>query len=110
MPEEEPGEQRPAARRAEPQVAGAPGDQRGDGEGERDGEPDVAQVEARRVDHHPVVLELRVEADPVGDAAGRCANGGSMKFSRIRKNSIVRPITAVAQGISARFLCGWSRA
>ncbi len=30
--------------------------------------------------------------------------GGSMKFSRTRKNVVVAPTTAVAHGISARFL------
>ncbi len=67
-----PGEQRPAPSGAEPDVAGAAGDQCGDGEGEGDRECDVADVQRRRVDHHPVVLELRVEADAVGaHRAGR---------------------------------------
>ena len=43
------------------------GDQRGDGERERHGEADVAEVEHRRVERHQqVVLQQRVGAGAVG--------------------------------------------
>ncbi len=63
--EEEPGEEHPAARAADPRVVQTPGDERRHREGEGDRQSHVAQVEARRVDHHRRVLEQRVEAPPV---------------------------------------------
>ena len=50
----------------QPALADPAGDQRGDGEGERHGEADVAEVEHRRVEHHEdVVLQQRVRAGAV---------------------------------------------
>ena len=68
--EEAPGEQRPAPGLDQPALAHPAGGQRGDGEGERHGEPDVAEVEHRRVERHEdVVLQQRVRPGPV--EAGR---------------------------------------
>ena len=64
--QEHPREERPLAARDDPLVVQATGDQRGDPERERDRAPDEARVEAGRVDHHPVVLQGRVEPVPVG--------------------------------------------
>ena len=69
--QERPREQRPAAGLHQPALADASGDEGGDGEGERHGEPDVAEVEDRRVEQHEhVVLQQRVRAGAVG-APGR---------------------------------------
>ena len=59
--EEDPGRRRPRPRPARPGRVEVAADQRGDGERERDREADVAHVEHRRVDHHPRVLQQRVE-------------------------------------------------
>ena len=66
MPEEDPGDQREAARGADPVGAGVAGDQRADRERERHREAHVARVEHRRVDHHRRVAEQRVEAGALG--------------------------------------------
>ncbi len=64
--EEAPGEQRPATGLDQPALADPAGDQRGDGERERHREPDVAEVEHRRVERHQdVVLQQLVRARPV---------------------------------------------
>ncbi len=65
--EEAPGEEGPPAGLHQPPLAEPTRDQRGDGEGERDGEPDVPEVEHRRVDRHQrVVLQQRVRPRTVG--------------------------------------------
>ena len=72
--QEGPREQRPAAGLHQPALADAPGDQRGDGERERHREPDVAEVQDRRVEQHEdVVLQQRVGAR-VRRAAGTTAD------------------------------------
>ena len=59
----------------QPALADPAGDQGGDGEGERHREPDVAEVEDRRVEQHEdVVLQQRVGTGPVD--AGRDARRG----------------------------------
>ena len=65
--QKEPRGQRPAARRADPLVAQLAGRQRRQGERERHAGADVAQIQRRRMDRHPVVLQERVE---VGALAG----------------------------------------
>ncbi len=60
-----PGDERPAARRDDPALVRAAGEQRAHREGERNREPDVAEVEQRRVGHHVRVLEARVQAGTV---------------------------------------------
>ena len=71
--EEAPREQRPAAGLDEPPLADPAGDQRGDRERERHGEPDVAEVEHRRVERHQdVVLQQRVRARAVESAIAAC--------------------------------------
>ena len=57
--EERPGRQRPAARRHDPPLVGAAGEERAHRERERHGEPDVAEVEQRRVGEHVRVLQAR---------------------------------------------------
>ena len=64
--QEQPRDHRPAAHRAQPRVVEMAGDERGDAERERDRHADEARVERRRMDHHPVVLEQRVQALAVG--------------------------------------------
>ena len=63
--ERRPGDERPAARGDDPPLVRATGEQRAHREGERDRQPDVAEVEQRRVGHHVRVLEARVQAGPV---------------------------------------------
>ena len=68
--QEGPREQRPAAGLHQPALADPAGDQGGDGERERHREPDVAEVEDRRVEQHEdVVLQQRVRTGTV--EAGR---------------------------------------
>ena len=63
--EEGPREQGPSPGLALPVLVEATGDQRGDGEREREGEPDHAQVEQRRVDGvERIVLEQHVGPEP----------------------------------------------
>ena len=64
--EERPGGQRPAPGRHDPALVGLPGQQRGHRVGERHREPDVAEVQHRRVDDHVGVLQRRVQAVAVG--------------------------------------------
>jgi hypothetical protein len=52
-----------------------PFDQRGDREREGDREAHVAHVEHRRVDHHPRVLQQRIESRPSSSAGTWRANG-----------------------------------
>ena len=72
--QEPPGVQRPSPGGHQPALTDTPGDQRGDGEGERDREPDVAEIQDRRVEQdEDVVLQQRVGAEAaaveVGDRA-----------------------------------------
>ncbi len=64
--EEEPAQQRPAPHRRQPLRVEAARDEGSDRVGERNRRRDIAEVEHRRVDRHPRVLELRVHAAPVG--------------------------------------------
>ena len=59
--EDEPREHRPAAHGAQPRIVEVSRDERGDAERKRNRHPDEACVERRRMNHHPVVLEQRVE-------------------------------------------------
>ena len=69
--QQRPGEQSPAAGLQQPTLADPPGDQGGDGEGERHREADVAEVEDRRVEQHQdVVLQQRVGTGSVGHRDG----------------------------------------
>ena len=64
--QEAPREQRPPARLEQPALADATGDQRRHRERERHGEPDVAEIEDRRVEQHQrVVLQQRVRSGTV---------------------------------------------
>ena len=60
-----PGDQRPAARRDDPALVGATGEECAHRERERHRQADVAEVEERRVRHHVRVLEARVEPGAV---------------------------------------------
>ncbi len=64
--EEDPRRRRPRPRPARPGRVEVAADQRRDRERERDREADVAHVEHRRMDHHPRVLEQRVELATFG--------------------------------------------
>ena len=64
--ERRPREERPAARGDDPALVGAAGEQRAHAERERHGQPDVAEVEERRVREHVRVLQARVEARALG--------------------------------------------
>ena len=57
--EERPRGERPAARGDDPALVGAAGEERAHRERERNGEPDVAEVQERRVGEHVRVLEAR---------------------------------------------------
>ena len=58
----------------EPALADAAGDQRGDGERERHGEADEAEVQDRRVEQHEdVVLQQRVRPEAAAVEVGRRA-------------------------------------
>ncbi len=70
--EKRPRSQRPAARCDDPALVGAAGEHRARGEGERDREADVAEVEHRRVRHHVGVLQARRQPRSV-DRGGLCA-------------------------------------
>ena len=59
--EEHPGHQRPRPHPARPGGVDAAFDQRGDGEGERDREADIAEIEQRRMDGEAGVLQDRIE-------------------------------------------------
>ncbi len=64
--QEEPGEDRPSAGAANPCVVEAAGYQRCGAEGERYARADVAGVERRRMNRHPIILEQRVQILAVG--------------------------------------------
>jgi hypothetical protein len=64
--QEEPGDERPPPDDAQPLRIEPAGDQRRDRESERDRRRDVAEIEIRRMDRHPRVLELRIHPAPVG--------------------------------------------
>ena len=68
--QEEPGKQGPAPDCVDPSSIDSAGHQRGDREGKRNGDADVAEVEERRVDDHPGILELRIESVAVGRGEG----------------------------------------
>ena len=74
--EKRPGGERPAARRDDPALVGAAREQRAHRERERDRQPDVAEIEHRRVGDHVRVLEARVESGAVG--------GGDLRLERAR--------------------------
>ena len=67
-------------------------DERRDGERERDRRRDVAEVEIRRMDRHPRILELRIHPAPVGrDEARGDRTGFALKQTVAMKK---RRITA----------------
>ena len=69
--EEAPSHHRPTSRDVDPLLAGIFHGQRAKREGKWDGEPDVAEIEHRRMDHHLRILEKRVETVAVRrDCAG----------------------------------------
>ena len=73
--EEDPGQQRPRPHPARPGGIDAAVDERGDGEGERDREADIADIEQRRMNREARILQDRVEIAAlerrVGDAQER---------------------------------------
>ena len=64
--QEAPGDGRPRARPTCPRCVEPAADQCGNRERERDGEPDVAHVEHRRVNHHAGILQERIQVLPFG--------------------------------------------
>ena len=64
--EERPGGERPAPRDDDPALVDPPRGERGHRERERHGQPDVAEVQHRRVGDHVRVLQARVHARAVG--------------------------------------------
>ncbi len=75
--EEHPGDHGPTARGANPVVTKLPRDQRRHGKGEWDHHTDVAQVKHRRVNHHRVVLQKRIQPVAVRRAEGLHPRGRS---------------------------------
>ena len=73
--EERPRGERPAARRDDPALVGAAREQRAHRERERDRQPDVAEVEQRRVREHVRVLQARHHAGAVGGRRRRRRTG-----------------------------------
>ena len=63
--EEHPGDHRPAAGDVDPLFARVAHHQRTESEREGDGEPDIAEVEHRRMNHHLRVLKQGTEAEAV---------------------------------------------
>ena len=59
--QKEPRGQSPAPRGADPHVPQLAGGQGGDSKGERHRSADISQVQAGRMDRHPVVLQERVQ-------------------------------------------------
>ena len=55
-----------SSHRAQPRVIELSGNQRGEAEGERNGHPDEAEVQQRRVDRHVEVLQQRIQSLPFG--------------------------------------------
>ena len=74
--EERPGGERPAPRDDDPALVHAPRGERRHGERERDRQPDVAEVEHRRVGDHVRVLEARVHPGAVGGSGLRGERAG----------------------------------
>ena len=64
--EKGPGDGRPRPRPARPCRVEPPAQQRRDRERERDGKADVAHVEHRRMDHHPRILQQRIQVASFG--------------------------------------------
>ncbi len=62
----------------DPLLAGIFHDQRAQRKGERHGEPDVAQIEHGRVNHHLRILQKRIQAIAVG-WDGALNNGKGMR-------------------------------
>ena len=95
--EEAPGEQRPAAGLQQPALADPPGHQRGDGEGERHGEADVAEVEHRRVERHERGGSAAAGSGPArraGTAPATCVNGlAGPNISRKKKAQMTNSVT-----------------
>ncbi len=101
--EEAPSDQRPAAGGDEPALAQPAGGEGGDGEGERDGEPDVAEVQHRRVDRHQgVVLQQRVRTGPVepGRRLEALERVGGAERAAAKKKAATTKIVSRAQPTS----------
>jgi hypothetical protein len=64
--EEHPRHQRPTAHGAHPFIVKPFGEQGADRKGERHRHADIAEIEHDRMNHHPVVLQERIEALAVG--------------------------------------------
>ncbi len=79
--EEDPRAEHPWPHRAGEVRRHLPGQQRADREAERDREPDIAEVERRRVEGQADVLQQRVEPEPFGGPAAAAARTGSEENS-----------------------------
>ena len=64
--EKSPGHHGPAARDMDPFFAGILHDQRAEGECERHGKSDIAQIKHGRMDNHLGILQQRIETTSVG--------------------------------------------
>ena len=74
--EEHPRGKRPRPHPARPGRIDPPVDQRGDGEGEGDRAADIAEIEERRMDREPDVLQHRVEVVALDRRRHRAAANG----------------------------------
>ena len=83
--EKEPRKDRPAARGANPSVVELARDERAAGERERHRRADVAGVERRRMDRHPVVLQQRVEVGAVRRHRGQEIEGAGNEIQHPEK-------------------------
>ena len=101
--EEAPREQRPAARLQQPALADATGDQRRDRERERHREPDVAEVQDRRVEQHERRGSAAAGSGPARRSrptGGPAANGSAGPKLTSAKNAATTNITTSAQPTS----------
>ena len=78
--EEHPGDQRPWPHPARPGGIDAALDQGGDGEGERDREADIAEIEHRRMDREADILQHRIEIAALDRRVGDAARTDSMSI------------------------------
>ena len=99
--ERRPGDERPAPGRDDPALVRAPREQRAHGERERHRQPDVAEVEHRRVGHHVRVLQARVQARPVG-GRGLHRERRRDPTRRNAKKTATAPSTGTTQAIRSR--------
>ena len=88
--EKRPGGERPPTGGDDPALVGAAREQSTHRERERNGEPDVAEVEHRRVDRHVRVLQARIEAGAVG-GRGLCRERARDEYEQHREERADEP-------------------